>query len=139
MAIQEPPTALNTEPLRVLIIDPHAAFRTASKALLRTQGLDVVADLDDCAGVCDAVARLRPDVVLIDVSPQALNGLEAARRVAGGTQSPAIVLMSGARADAVLTAAAGATAFVPKADLTAAAVARMAAQATGHAPQPKEL
>jgi two-component system nitrate/nitrite response regulator NarL len=139
MASEHEATASTTEALRVLIIDPHAAFRWASRALLQTEGVDIVADLENCDGVCEAVARLRPDVVLIDVSPLALDGLTVARRVAGLVKSPAVVLMSGARPDAVLAAAAGATAFVPKAEITAEAVARAAAHATADAPQPKEL
>ena len=116
-------------PLRVLIADPHLAFRSAARALLRTEGLDVVADLGHDERVVELVTTLRPDVALIDVSPYRSDGLELARRVAALPHPPAVVLMSSARADTLAPAVDGAAACVPKAGLTAAAIARAAALA----------
>jgi DNA-binding NarL/FixJ family response regulator len=56
--------------VRMLIVDPHASFRGACKAILQTEGLAVVADLDHCDSAEDVATALRPDVVLIDISPQ---------------------------------------------------------------------
>jgi DNA-binding NarL/FixJ family response regulator len=107
---------------RVLIVDPHAVFRSSARALLETEGLHVVADVGHCEGVVEAAAALRPDAVLIDVSPQELGGLGLARRLAVVPNAPAILLMSAAGSDAILAASAGACAFVSKAELTAAAI-----------------
>jgi DNA-binding NarL/FixJ family response regulator len=37
---------LEVQQLRVLIVDPHASFRSACKALLETEGVAVDADLE---------------------------------------------------------------------------------------------
>jgi DNA-binding NarL/FixJ family response regulator len=107
----------------VLIVDPHACFRGALKALLQTEGLAVLADLERLEGAEDAATALRPDVVLIDVSPQQTEGLELARRLSAFAQSPVIVLMSTTTPDVMLATAAGAAAFLPKAGITADAIA----------------
>jgi two-component system nitrate/nitrite response regulator NarL len=103
--------------VQVLIVDPHASFRFASKALLQTEGLAVVADLERWEGAADVVSAVQPDVVLIDVSPWQTEGLELARRLSALPERPAIVLMSAASSDAILAASAGADLFLPKADI----------------------
>jgi DNA-binding NarL/FixJ family response regulator len=112
--------------LRVLIVDPHASFRSACKALLQTEGLTVVADLDRWDGAEDVATALRPGVVLIDVSPQQTEGLELARHLSAHAERPAIVLMSASPSDAILAAAAGADLFLVKAGISAGAIARAA-------------
>jgi two-component system response regulator MprA len=112
--------------VRVLIVDPHASFRSASKALLQTEGLAVVADLDRCEGAEDVATALRPDVVLIDISPQKTEGLALARRLSALAQRPAIVLMSANRSDAILASWAGADHFLVKAGISARAIAQAA-------------
>jgi DNA-binding NarL/FixJ family response regulator len=105
------PTA---QQLRVLIVDPHASFRCACKALLETEGVAVVADLERCDGADDVAAALRPDVVLIDVSRHQSEGQELVRRLSARADPPAIVLMSATPADAILAGFAGADLFLPK-------------------------
>jgi DNA-binding NarL/FixJ family response regulator len=112
--------------LRVLIVDPHASFRSACKALLQTEGLTVVADLDRCDGADDVTTALRPGVVLIDVSPQQTEGLELARRLSAHAEPPAIVLMSASPSDAILATAAGADLFLVKAGISAGAIVQAA-------------
>jgi DNA-binding NarL/FixJ family response regulator len=110
-------------PVRVLIVDPHASFRSASKALLQTEGLAVVAGVERWEDAERVATALRPDVVLIDVSPWQTEGLDVARRLAALAEPPAIVLMSTIPADAILAASAGADLFLDKADITADAIA----------------
>lgn len=110
--------------VRVLIVDPHASFRSAIKALLQTEGLTVVADLPRFDDAADVATALRPDVVLIDVSPHQTGGLELARRLSAPAVRPAIVLVSATPADAILAGSAEADLFLPKADITADAIAR---------------
>jgi DNA-binding NarL/FixJ family response regulator len=112
--------------VRVLIVDPHASFRSASKALLQTEGLAVLAELDRCEGAEDVATALRPDVVLIDISPQKTEGLGLARRLSTLAQRPAIVLMSASQSDAILASWAGADVFLVKAGISARAIAQAA-------------
>jgi DNA-binding NarL/FixJ family response regulator len=113
-------------PNRVLIVDPHAAFRSASKALLQTEGLEIVAALETYEGVVELTIDLRPDVALIDVSLHRPEGLELARRLASLSEPPAIVLMSATAPETILAASVGARAFVPKANVTADIIGRVA-------------
>jgi DNA-binding NarL/FixJ family response regulator len=112
--------------VRVLIVDPHASFRSASKALLQTEGLAVVADLERADDAEDVATALRPDVVLIDISPQQTEGLALARRLSTLAQRPAIVLMSANQSDAILASWAGADLFLVKAGISARAIAEAA-------------
>jgi DNA-binding NarL/FixJ family response regulator len=116
------------QPVRVLIVDQHAAFRCACKALLETEGVAVVADLERYEGAEDVATALRPDVMLIDVSPPQSEGLELARRLSVLAQPPAIVLMSATPSDAILASSAGADLFLPKAGITAGAIAHAAGE-----------
>jgi DNA-binding NarL/FixJ family response regulator len=108
--------------VRVLIVDPHPSFRSACNALLQTEGLAVVAELDRCDGADDVVTALRPGVVLIDVSTDDSQGLELARRLSAHAERPAIVLMSATSADAILAASAGADLFLAKAGISTDAI-----------------
>jgi two-component system nitrate/nitrite response regulator NarL len=112
--------------IRVLIVDPHASFRYASKALLQAEGLAVVAELERWEGAEDVATTLRPDVMLIDVSPWQTEGLELALRMSVRAEPPAIVLMSASPSDAILAALAGADHFLDKAGITADAIAQAA-------------
>jgi DNA-binding NarL/FixJ family response regulator len=68
--------------LRVLLADDHAVVRAGLKALLQAEpGLDLVGEAGEGeTAVCEAV-RLRPDVVVMDVSMPGLNGTEATQRL----------------------------------------------------------
>jgi DNA-binding NarL/FixJ family response regulator len=119
------------QPVRVLIVDPHASFRIACKALLQAEGLEV-ADLERPDDAEDVATALRPDVALIDVSPQESEGLDVARRLSQLVEPPAIVLMSAASSDAILAASASADLFLVKADITADALAQAARKPRTH-------
>src|SRR5262245_54052611 len=127
--LMDPPTRPTGRPLRVLIIDRHPAFRVAVKALLQTEGLQVIDVLEPATPADHTETSPQPDVVLIDVSRESLDGLELARRYAAAPDSPAIVLMSAVPADELLTAAVGADAFFAKAAVSAESLTRATATA----------
>jgi two-component system, NarL family, nitrate/nitrite response regulator NarL len=112
--------------VRVLIVDPHASFRYASRALLQAEGLAVVAEIERWEDAEEVASAFRPDVMLIDVSPWQTEGLELARRMSERAEPPAIVLMSASPADAILAALAGADLFLDKAGITTDAIAQAA-------------
>ena len=76
----------------VLIVDDHAAFRASARALLESDGFEVVGEAADGASVPEAVERLRPAIVLLDVQLPDLDGFEVAARLPSG--GPVIVLTS---------------------------------------------
>ncbi len=69
----------NCSRLRFLIADDHAMFGEALRTFLE-KTYAVVGVVLDGRAMLDAAVRLRPDVIILDVSMPLLNGLEAARR-----------------------------------------------------------
>jgi len=65
---------------RVLIADDHTLVAELCKRLLETD-FDVVGVVADGRALVQAAAKLRPDVVVLDVAMPILNGLDAGQRV----------------------------------------------------------
>jgi DNA-binding NarL/FixJ family response regulator len=78
----------------VLIVDDHAAFRASARALLQAEGFDVVGEAADGAEAVEAVAVLRPEIVLLDIQLPDLDGLTVAEQLATVPNAPAVVLIS---------------------------------------------
>jgi DNA-binding NarL/FixJ family response regulator len=53
--------------MRVVIVEDQALLREGIVALLREQGVDVVAQAEDAAGLLRIVAGHKPDVAIVDV------------------------------------------------------------------------
>jgi DNA-binding NarL/FixJ family response regulator len=108
----------------VLIVDDHPSFRATARVLLESEGFEVVAEASDGESALAAARERRPDVVLLDVQLPDLDGFEVARRLTANGHAPAVVLVSSRDASdyGELIAASGAQGFVPKADLSGAAV-----------------
>jgi DNA-binding NarL/FixJ family response regulator len=111
----------------VLIVDDHAPFRALARALLQFEGFEVVGEAADARSALDAVARLRPSVVVLDVQLPDLDGFEVARRLAQAGDPPAIVLVSSRDSSSYRRRLADSPArgFIPKDDLSGAAVAAL--------------
>ena len=77
---------------RVLIADDHAFVLEGLVNLLKDK-FDVVAAVTSGSLLVDAVTRLRPDVVVTDISMPGLNGIEAFEQLqAAGLEAKVIVL-----------------------------------------------
>lgn len=71
------------DPIRLVLADDHTIFRAGLKALLELEDdLEVVGEAADGGEAVDEARRLRPDVVIMDLSMPETNGLEATRRIA---------------------------------------------------------
>jgi DNA-binding NarL/FixJ family response regulator len=99
----------------VLIADDHKVVADGLVRLLDEQ-FDIVDTIHDGHRVLEAVSRLRPDVILLDISMPGLSGLEAMRQFSKhGIESKTIVLTMHADANlAVESLRAGARGFVLK-------------------------
>jgi DNA-binding NarL/FixJ family response regulator len=103
---------------KVLIVDDDALARSMIRTILTGQGIEVVAEADDGDQVPDAVARHRPDVVLVDLQMHRVDGVEAIRRNASRPGAPRFVALTGfGTEDAIVQALeAGAVGFLFKDD-----------------------
>lgn len=69
---------MTTKPIRVIVVDDSLLFRQAIIRLLqRNPNFQVVAEPEDGLSAVQAVEKLRPEVVLMDISMPVLNGLDA--------------------------------------------------------------
>jgi CheY-like chemotaxis protein len=85
--------------LRVLIVDQHEVSRAAIRALLRTEGLDVVADVSDWGQVLTLGDEISPDLAIVDVGTDPRQAIETARGLARLPSLPTVVLTSSTPAD----------------------------------------
>jgi len=82
----------------VLVVDDHPGFRSALERLLARAGdLEVVGCASDGAQAVELAARLRPDVVVMDLAMPVLSGVDATRRICSQHEPPVVVALSGAR------------------------------------------
>ncbi len=103
--------------IRVLVVDDHPLMRTTlSEILSGEDGVVVVGECEDGSQVVEAVARLQPDVVLMDLSMPVMNGLVATEALRAARLDPRVVVLT-AEGDVArpTVAAAGADALVVKA------------------------
>ena len=111
----------------VLIVDDHAAFRASARALLEAEGFEVVGEAADGAGAVEAVAVLRPAIVLLDIQLPDLDGLAVAEQLARVPEAPSVVLISSRDAAAYgpRLQATPARGFIPKSGLSGEALAAL--------------
>jgi DNA-binding NarL/FixJ family response regulator len=83
----------STEYVSVLLVDDSLDFRAGLASLLAAT-CDVVGTLDDGDGIEDAVERLCPDVVVLDISMPNVDGFEAARRLLTACPDAKIVFLT---------------------------------------------
>jgi DNA-binding NarL/FixJ family response regulator len=111
-------------PTTALIVDDHPSFRASARALLESDGFEVVGEAETGAAAIAAAGSLDPEVVLLDVQLPDKNGFEVTRELRANGGSAAIVLVSSREACdyGELIAACGANGFVPKAELSGPAL-----------------
>ena len=73
---------MNTEPIRVLIVDDHAPFRAGLHALLTSvPEMEVAGEAENGNDAIREAAKLQPDVILMDIQMPGMNGIEATRLI----------------------------------------------------------
>jgi DNA-binding NarL/FixJ family response regulator len=120
-----PPRPPSQDALRTIIIDDHEISRAAIRALLRAEGVDVIADFRANAHALAAARALKPEVAIIDVTPTADTGFGIARELCGLPAPPVVILTSSADR-AQLLAEVNSYRFIAKADITATNIASLA-------------
>ncbi len=68
--------------IRILLVDDHPILRAGLRAMLSyVDDMNVVGEAQDGQEALDQVAALQPDVVVMDVAMQGMNGLDATRAI----------------------------------------------------------
>jgi DNA-binding NarL/FixJ family response regulator len=81
--------------LRVLIADDYPAIRKAVRFILEQHPqFEVCGEAEDGAKAIQEAKKLRPDVVVLNVSMPVLDGFEAAREIKVTLPATAIVILS---------------------------------------------
>ena len=81
--------------IAVLLADDHAVVRDGLRAILEAQpGIQVTGDAANGREAVRRVARLCPDVVVMDIAMPELNGIEAAREITQVCPSTRVVILS---------------------------------------------
>ncbi len=121
-------------PLRVLLAEDHAVVREGTREILeRDPGIAVVGEAADGAVVVSLAARLRPDVVLLDLALPVLNGIAATRQIRAQPCAPRVLILSAYDDEDYVLAAidAGASGYLLKTAHAGEVVAAIAAVARG--------
>jgi DNA-binding NarL/FixJ family response regulator len=106
--------------IRLLLCDDHAVVRAGLRALLSsTDGMEVVGEAGSGEEALAVAARVRPDVVLMDLQlGGGMDGVTATRHLSSGDAGPRVLVLTMFDTDADITRAieAGATGYLLKAE-----------------------
>jgi len=80
--------------MRVLVADDHSLFRDGIVSLLEAAGFDVVGQAGDGRAAVEMALRLRPDLVLMDITMPQMTGLEALRLIKTELQETQVVMLT---------------------------------------------
>ena len=121
--------------IRVVLVDDHQLVRMGFRMLLGNAQIEVVGEFDSGEQACAEVARLAPDVVVMDLSMPGMGGLEAVRRLLAQNPKLRILVLSthedAAHPQRVLRA--GALGYLTKRSAPDALIAAVSAVARGEA------
>lgn len=81
--------------IRVLLVDDEALVRSGLRMILESAGdIAIVGEARDGEEAIGAAARLRPEVVLMDVRMPGMDGLTAAGRLLRAASAPKVVMLT---------------------------------------------
>jgi two-component system, NarL family, response regulator len=84
-----------TSPITILTADDHPLIRDGLAAVLRAEsGFQVVAEAANGEEAIEAYARLRPDIVLMDLRMPVMDGLAATRAILADDPNARIIVLT---------------------------------------------
>ena len=108
------PTA-SDQPTRVVIAEDEAIIRLDLKELLEEEGYEVVGETGRGDEAVELVRNLSPDLAILDIKMPGLDGLSAARHIAGERLAAVLILTAFSQRDLVEQARdAGAMSYIVK-------------------------
>jgi DNA-binding NarL/FixJ family response regulator len=88
--------------MNVLIADDHALFRDSLRSLLEAHGLTVLGEARNGREAVELARKLKPDVVLMDLSMPEMDGLAATRLISADQPEVKVVVLTASDEDAKL-------------------------------------
>jgi DNA-binding NarL/FixJ family response regulator len=83
-------------PVRILTVDDQAPFREATKRMVAgTPGFELAGESADGASALRMARELDPDLVLMDVRMNGMDGIETTRRLTAEDPTRVVLLVSG--------------------------------------------
>jgi DNA-binding NarL/FixJ family response regulator len=79
---------------QVVLADDHALLREGVRRILEASGIPVAGEVGDGLRVLEAVERLKPDVLLLDLGLPGLHGLDILREVTRRAPSTRVLVLS---------------------------------------------
>jgi len=102
-------------PTRVVVAEDEAIIRLDLREMLEEEGYEVVGETARGDDAVALVRQLQPDLVILDIKMPGLDGLAAARQIAGERLAPVLILTAFSQRDLVEQARdAGALAYLVK-------------------------
>ncbi len=81
--------------ISILVVDDHPAFRQGLAALLNEEpDMEVIATLEDGRQAVEMARKLKPEVVILDISMPNLNGIESARQIKEASPDTSVLMLS---------------------------------------------
>lgn len=110
--------------LRVLIVDDYDMTRTLLRIILRGQNFEVVGDATDGSMAIEMCARLKPDIMLLDVVMPKMNGLDVLAKLKASNSMPLVLMVTSAEEEKVVSQAMqlGASGYILKPFNTASVI-----------------
>jgi two-component system response regulator NreC len=108
---------MSERPITIILADDHLVVREGIRILLECEpGFKVIGEASDGLAVPDLVARLRPEVLVLDLMLPGMRGLEVLREVRKSTPATRVVVLSMYGNDAYVAEAlrGGASGYVVK-------------------------
>jgi two-component system nitrate/nitrite response regulator NarL len=111
--------------MRILIADDQETVRAEIRAVLERQHWEVCGEADNGQDALEKVQRLKPDLIILDMSMPVLNGFDAAQEIRQESPSTKVLILtmhdsanlismlSETGADAFVTKSRAATELVP--------------------------
>lgn len=122
-------------PVRVLIVDDQAPFRSAARAVVGlTPGFQVVGEAESGERALELVETLHPALVIMDINMGGISGIEATRRITADYPDVTVLLLSTYAADDLPSDAAtsGYAAYVNKEEFAPDVLRRLWEDGAGH-------
>lgn len=81
--------------IRIYIVDDHALFRKGLQVLINAEpDMEVCGEGEDCAVATQGILKLKPDIVIVDISLKGNNGIELIKNIRAVEPSIQIIVLS---------------------------------------------